>query len=52
MTKQCKHKFRECYHCKNKLKVGKFYVLDPELPPVNGLPVIFHAQCYKLFWRK
>jgi uncharacterized protein with PIN domain len=51
IKRRSKHYARECKQCGGKLTHGRKYVLDPELAYQNNLPVIFHVQCYRLYWK-
>jgi len=47
VTKNCKHKNRQCRKCGHALKINRKYVLDPEIIAIDGLPAIYHAVCWK-----
>ena len=46
-----RHYGRQCKRCCGKLRDKRKFVLDLELPCEDNLPVIFHAERYKLYWK-
>lgn len=51
ITKQCKYKNIPCAKCGFELKLTKKYVLSPD-EYINGLPKVYHVQCYEQLKRK
>lgn len=47
VTKNCKHRDRACRKCGFPVKINRKYTIDPERFAEDGLPYIYHADCWR-----
>jgi hypothetical protein len=51
MNRNSKYYYLPCGRCEQRIRVGRKYDLDPVVQ-VAGLPVVYHAGCYRVAVRK